>query len=70
MDRMISKKELQDLVLFSPAHIDRLENPDDPCFDPAFPKRVKMGQNRVGWWMPEVMRYLEFKAGRQLASSS
>lgn len=70
MDRMISKKELQELVLYSSAHIDRLENPDDPCFDPSFPRRIKLGNNRIGYWFPDVMSFLESKAGRQLATSS
>ena len=41
--RMLSKRQLKELVLYSPQHVARLEAAG------AFPKRVQLGQCRVGW---------------------
>lgn len=46
--KFISKKALRDLVLYSPAHIARLEAQG------LFPKRVQLGAGRVGWVDEEV----------------
>lgn len=51
--RIISKKELRQLVLYSPAHIDRLEKAG------KFPKRVQLGPCRVGWIESEVLEWLQ-----------
>lgn len=61
--RLMSKKEVSKMVLYSPAHIDRLEKAG------LFPKRIRLGQNRVGWWEPEIHEYLEAKAQRPLTRS-
>lgn len=51
--RILSKKELRELVLYSPQHIARLEKAG------LFPKRVQLGPNRVGWLYDEVIAWLE-----------
>ncbi len=51
--RLRSKKDLKGLVLYSPQHIARLEKAG------KFPKRVKLGSNRVGWVEKEVLDWLE-----------
>jgi prophage regulatory protein len=51
--RILSKKELRLLVLYSPAHIDRLEKAG------LFPKRVRLGPGRVGWIESEVLDWLQ-----------
>jgi len=52
------------MVLFSPQHLDRLEKAG------KFPKRVRVGQNRVGWVYEEVENWLKQKvAERDLATS-
>ena len=51
--RILSKKELRALVLYSPAHIDRLEKSG------RFPKRVRLGPGRVGWVESEVLEWLQ-----------
>lgn len=53
MSRILSKKLVQALVLYSPQHIARLEK---TCL---FPKRVNLGQNRVGWIEAEVLDWLQ-----------
>ena len=50
--RILSKKDLRQLVLYSPAHIDRLEKAG------LFPKRVQLGPCRVGWVESEVLEWL------------
>jgi prophage regulatory protein len=51
--RILSKKDLRALVLYSPAQIDRLEKAG------RFPKRVQLGPGRVGWVESEVLAWLE-----------
>jgi len=54
--RLLSKKELKPLVLYSPQHIQRLEDAD------KFPKRVRLGsgpRSRVGWIEQEVLDWLQ-----------
>ena len=51
--KILSKKALRELVLYSPQHIARLEKAG------TFPKRVILGQNRVGWVEQEVLDWLE-----------
>jgi len=38
-------------------HILRLEKKG------KFPKRIKVGERRVGWWLHEVMAWLDQKSG-------
>lgn len=51
--RILSKKELRLLILYSPQHVARLEKAGE------FPKRVQLGPNRVGWVEREVLDWLE-----------
>ena len=50
--RLLSKRQLKEIVLYSPQHIQRLENAG------KFPKRVRLGVNRVGWVEDEVYAWL------------
>ncbi|MEM7241500.1 MAG: AlpA family phage regulatory protein [Pseudomonadota bacterium] len=51
--RILSKKAVRELVLYSPQHIVRFEKAG------LFPKRVQLGPNRVGWVESEVLEWLE-----------
>jgi len=51
--KLLSKRQLKELVLYSPQHIARLEKAGE------FPKRVKLGNNRVGWIEQEVLDWLQ-----------
>ena len=62
MDEMLSFKEVRKLVLYSRAHIYRLENAG------LFPKRIKLGSGRVGWWKAEIIAWLEQQAQRSLTT--
>ncbi|MDA7430277.1 AlpA family phage regulatory protein [Primorskyibacter aestuariivivens] len=46
--RILSKRQVKELVLYSPQHT-RLEKAGQ------FPKRVQLGSNRVGWVEDEVL---------------
>ena len=50
--RILSKRDLKELVLYSPQHVARLEKAG------KFPKRVQLGPNRVGWVESEVLDWL------------
>jgi len=57
--RILSKRQLKELVLYSPQHIARLEKAGQ------FPKRVQLGQCRVGWIEEEVMDWLRQRIARR-----
>lgn len=57
--RMISKRQLRELVLYSPQHIARLEAAG------KFPKRVRLGNCRVGWVEQEVLDWLQERIDRR-----
>ncbi|MDB5581004.1 MAG: transcriptional regulator [Bradyrhizobium sp.] len=50
--RLLSKKQVREMVLYSPQHIARLEAAG------KFPKRVQLGPARVGWVDEEVQGWL------------
>ena len=51
--RILSKRQVKELVLYSPQHIARLEKAGQ------FPKRVQLGPSRVGWVEGEVLDWLQ-----------
>ncbi|MEN0040709.1 MAG: AlpA family phage regulatory protein [Pseudomonadota bacterium] len=51
--KLLSKHQVKALVLYSPQHIARMEAAGQ------FPKRVKLGNNRVGWIEEEVLDWLQ-----------
>jgi prophage regulatory protein len=57
--RILSKRQLKELVLYSPQHIARLETAG------RFPKRVHLGQCRVGWIEQEVLDWLQERINRR-----
>jgi len=50
--RIISAKELHGIIPYSPSQIRRLEQQG------RFPKRVKLGDHRVGWFLDEIEDYM------------
>ena len=62
--RILSKRQVKELVLYSPQHVARLEKAGQ------FPKRVKLGLNRVGWIESEVLEWCcQTNANQSLFSS-
>lgn len=63
--RLLSKKQVKELVLYSFAHIDRLEAAGQ------FPKRVRLSPHRtgrVGWLDSDIRAWIEAKAAHRGAS--
>lgn len=56
LPRIITKKELAQLVPYSAQHVLRLEKVG------KFPRRIRIGERRVGWWLHEVLAWLEQRA--------
>lgn len=61
--KLLSKKQVRETVLYSPAHIARLEA------EGRFPKRVKLGSGRVGWVDEEVQDWLLARIAERDSSS-
>ena len=61
--KLLSKKQVRETVLYSPAHIARLEA------EGRFPKRVKLGSGRVGWVDEEVQGWLLARIAERDSSS-
>jgi prophage regulatory protein len=57
--KLLSKRQVKEIVLYSYAHIDRLEAQG------LFPKRVRLGENRVGWLQSEVYGWLQAKLDKR-----
>jgi prophage regulatory protein len=51
-DRLITKRELCQLVPYTPQHILRLEKRG------KFPRRIQVGPNRVAWLLSEVEAWI------------
>ena len=62
LPRVITRRELRRLVPYCPQHILRLEKKG------KFPKHIKIGERRVGWWLHEVMAWLDQKSGTNTAT--
>lgn len=61
--KLLSKKQVREKCLYSPAHIARLEKAD------LFPKRVRLGQGRVGWIESEVEDWLQARVAERDANT-
>ena len=57
--RILSKRQLKEMVLYSPQHVARLEKAG------KFPKRIQLGPNRVGWVEDEVLDWLQERLDRR-----
>ena len=57
--RIISWKQLKEMQPFSRQHITRLEKAG------KFPKRVRLGQNRIGWVYDEIVAHHENLASQR-----
>ena len=63
--RLVSKKELKTVlgIPYSHQHIARLEKAGQ------FPKRIRLGQNRVAWMQSEVEAWIEERLADRECSS-
>lgn len=63
-NRLVSKKELRTVcgIPYTPQHIGRLEAAG------KFPKRIKLGPNRVAWVLSEVNAWVNERIDKRDAS--
>lgn len=61
--KLLSKKAVREKVLYSPQHIARLEAAGQ------FPKRVRLGQGRVGWIEDEVEDWIRVRIAQRDADT-
>ena len=62
--QLIDKKELVKLVKYSAQHIARLEKAGQ------FPKRIRLGQNRVAWLLIEIEDWIDERLLRREADQN
>jgi predicted DNA-binding transcriptional regulator AlpA len=62
-DRIVDRHELSTLVPYSQTHIGRLESQG------AFPGRIRLGANRVGWSLTEVLAWMDEKKRARLGDT-
>lgn len=60
--KLLSKKEVRERVCYSPQHFTRLE------LAGLFPKRVRLGQNRVAWVEEEIDAWIRDRIAERDAS--
>jgi prophage regulatory protein len=53
LPRVISRKELLEMIPYTSQHILRLEKAG------KFPRRIPIGARRVGWWLHEILAWLK-----------
>ncbi len=63
IDRIIDRHELTRLVPYSLTHIYRLEA------EGLFPERIKLGANRVGWSLLEVLDWIAERKDARIATN-
>ncbi len=61
LPRIVSKKDLKEMVPYSSQHILRLEKAG------RFPRRIKLGERRVGWRLIDIERWIEERAASSIA---
>ncbi|HEY2068288.1 MAG TPA: AlpA family phage regulatory protein [Rhizomicrobium sp.] len=63
-NQLVSKKELKTVcgIPYAPQHIARLEAAGQ------FPKRIRLGQNRVAWLLAEVDEWISARIASREAS--
>ena len=61
MNQLISIKEVIKFVGVGRSTIYEMMDEYSPYYDPTFPKKVKITQNRIGWSAYEIHQWIESK---------
>ena len=61
--RVISRRELCEMIPYTPQHILRLEKAG------RFPIRLKLGARRVGWLLSEVETWIAERAAQRTSTT-
>ena len=61
MNQLISIKQVVEIVGVARSTIYEMMDENSPYYDPTFPKKVKITQNRIGWSAWEINQWIEDK---------
>ena len=61
MNQLISIKQVVEFVGIGRSTIYQMMDENSPYYDPTFPKKVKITQNRIGWSAYEIHQWIESK---------
>jgi len=61
MNQLISIKQVVEFVGVGRSTIYEMMDEDSLYYDPTFPKKVKITQNRIGWSAYEINQWIESK---------
>ncbi|WP_180186566.1 AlpA family transcriptional regulator [Acinetobacter sp. YH01012] len=61
MNQSINLKQVVELIGVCRSTIYEMMDENSPYYDPTFPKKVKITQNRIGWSAWEINQWIEAK---------
>ena len=61
MNQLISIKQVMEIVGVGRSTIYEMIDKNSPYYDPTFPKKVKITQNRIDWSAYEIHQWIENK---------
>ena len=61
MNQLINIKQVVEIVGVARSTIYEMMDENSPYYDPTFPKKVKITQNRIGWSAWEINQWIEDK---------
>ena len=61
MNQLISIKQVMEIVGVGRSTIYEMIDKNSPYYDPTFPKKVKITQNRIDWSAWEIHQWIENK---------
>ena len=64
LPKIIGWSELKTLVPYTRQHILRLENAG------KFPRRVRLGENRIGWLAPEIEAWIQSRVAMRKSNAA
>jgi prophage regulatory protein len=61
MHKLISIKQVVEYTGLNRSTVYEIMNEKSPYYDPTFPKKIKMTQNRICWSVREINQWIESK---------
>lgn len=61
VNQLINLKQVVELIGVCRSTIYEIMDENSPYYDPTFPKKVKITQNRIGWSAYEIHQWIESK---------
>ena len=61
MNQLINLKQVVELISVCRSTIYEMMDENSPYYDPTFPRKVKITQNRIGWSAYEIHQWIESK---------